>query len=279
MFSKRALTIIGLIVFFAASLTILILPRQPLDPESGSGGVVIGLVAPFQKVATNSIQFAKEVWRGYFQLVSVAAENQRLKRLLAEAVEENHRLAEVDLSNQRLRDLLKFRETLPRQVVAAQVVGRDPSPWFQTIIIDKGTTDGVIKTSPVVVAEGVVGQVIDASERYAKVLLIVDQDSAVDALVQRSRARGVIKGDGELGCIFQYVLRKDDVGVGDIVVTSGLDGVFPKGLRVGQVSEVVRRNAGLFQNVTITSFVDFEKLEEVLVILTENGENDPEAGP
>lgn len=270
--------IIGLIVFFAASLTILILPHQPLDPESGSGGIVIGLVAPFQNVASSSIQFAKGIWRNYFSLISVSEENQRLKRLLAEAVQENHRLAEVDLSNQRLRELLNFREELPREVVAAQVVGRDPSPWFQTIIIDKGKDDGVIKTSPVMVAEGIVGQVIDASDRYAKVLLIIDQDSAVDSLVQRSRARGVIKGDGEGGCVFQYVLRKDDVGEGDIVVSSGLDGVFPKGLRVGEVSGVQRPDAGLFQKVTITSFVDFEKLEEVLVILPEAGAGDSEAG-
>jgi rod shape-determining protein MreC len=278
MFSKRALMIIGLIVFFAASLTILILPHQPLDPESGSGGIVIGIVAPFQKITSNSIQFSKTVWRRYFALVSVSEENLRLKRLLAEAIEENHRLAEVDLSNQRLRELLNFREALPREVVAAQVVGRDPSPWFQTIIIDKGKTDGVTKSAPVVVAEGIVGQVIDVSDRYAKVLLIIDQDSSVDALVKRSRARGVIKGDGGGGCTFEYVLRKEDVGGDDIVVSSGLDGVFPKGLRVGRVSGLLRPNAGLFQEVEITSFVDFEKLEEVLVILAETEADEPEGG-
>jgi rod shape-determining protein MreC len=278
MFSKRALMIIGLIVFFAVSLTILILPHQPLEADGRAGGVVLGIVAPFQKLSSSSIHFAKEIWRRYFLLVSVSEENKRLKRLLAEAVEENNRLAEVDLSNQRLRELLNFKEELPRKVVAAQVVGRDPSPWFQTVIIDKGKNHGVVRSCPVVVEEGIVGQVIDVSARYAKVLLIIDQDSAVDSLVQRSRARGVIKGDGEVGCIFQYVLRKDDVRVGDIVVSSGLDRVFPKGLRVGQVSEVVRRNAGLFQEVLITSFVDFEKLEEVLVILADAEGVDPEAG-
>lgn len=278
MFTKRALTIIGLIVFFAASLTILILPHQPLDPEGGSGGVVIGLVAPFQKAASSTILFAKGVWRRYFVLVSVSEENDRLKQRLAETLEENHRLVEVDLANQRLRELLNFKEELPRKVVAAQVIGRDPSPWFQSVIIDKGKSDGVTKTAPVVAAEGIVGQVVDVSDHYAKVLLIIDQDSAVDSLVQRSRARGVIKGDGEADCIFQYVLRKDDVGVGDIVVSSGQDGVFPKGLRVGQVSGVFQRNSGLFQEVTINSFVDFEKLEEVLVVLSETETKDAEAG-
>jgi len=276
MFSKRALMIIGLIVFFAASLTILILPHRPLEPEGGAGGVIVAIVAPFQKAASNSIGFAKNTWRRYFFMVSVSEENQGLKRRLAEAVEENHRLAEVELSNQRLRQLLNFKEELPRRVVAAEVVGRDPSPLFQTIIIDKGKIAGLVKSLPVVVAEGIVGQVVDVSDRYAKVLLVIDQDSSVDALVQRSRGRGVIKGDGVGGCVFQYVLRKEDVGVGDIVISSGLDGVFPKGLRVGQVSEVVRRNAGLFQDVAITSFVDFEKLEEVLVVLPETGGNESE---
>lgn len=268
--------IIGLFVCFAVSLTVLILPHRPLDSESGSGGVFIALVAPFQKIATNSIHFVRDIWRHYFFLVSVSENNERLVRLLAEAAEENNRLQEVDLSNQRLRELLNFQEELTRQVVAAEVTGRDPSPWYQAIIIDKGKNDGVTKTAPVVVAEGIVGQVIDVSDRYAKVLLITDQDSAVDALVQRSRARGVIKGDGEGECIFQYVLRKEDVSGDDIVVTSGLDGVFPKGLRVGQVSAIVRRTSGLFQNVKITSFVDFEKLEEVLVVLPEESGDDPE---
>ncbi len=270
--------IIGLIVIFAASLTVLILPHRPMDSESGFGGAIIGIVAPFQKITSSSIQFAKTTWRRYFYLVSVSEENQQLKRLLAEASEENNRLVEVDLANKRLRQLLAFKEEHPRRVVAAEVVARDPSAMFQTIIIDKGKADGVTKTDPVVVAEGIVGQVINVSERYAKVLLIIDQDSAVDALVQRSRGRGIIKGDGEGGCVFQYVLRKDDVSGDDIVITSGLDGVFPKGLRVGQVSEVFRRNSGLFQEVKITPFVDFEKLEEVLVVLKDTGDTGLEDG-
>jgi rod shape-determining protein MreC len=277
MFSKRVWMIIGLLLLFVASLTYLTFPHRPTDPESGSSGAIFGIVAPFQKAAGSTVRFAKGIWRRYFFLVSVAEENSRLKRLLAQAVQENNRLTEVDLSNQRLRELLNFKKESLRQIVAAEVVGRDPSPWYQTIVIDKGEADGVTKSSPVVVAEGIVGQVIDVSDRFAKVLLLIDQDSAVDALVQRSRARGVIKGDGEGRCIYQYVLRKDDVGVGDIVVSSGLDGVFPKGLRLGQVSEVVRRNAGLFQEVIITSFVDFEKLEEVLVVLKDTGA-DPEDG-
>ncbi len=267
MFSKRALMMFGLIVLFAISLMLLYLPQRPAGAPAGVGGVLIGMVAPFQKAGTGAFRFARDLWRHYFYLVSVSEENQRLKAQLSQAVAAQHRLEEVALANRRLRELLDFKQDLSRQMVAAEVVGRDPSPWFQTVIIGKGADDGVLEGAPVVVDEGIVGQVIEASDRYAKVLLLVDQNSAVDGLVQRSRARGIIKGDGPARCIFEYVLRKDDVRVGDIVISSGLDGVFPKGLRVGRVSELVRRNAGIFQDVFIQPFVDFEKLEEVLVIL------------
>ncbi|OQY59957.1 MAG: hypothetical protein B6245_03935 [Desulfobacteraceae bacterium 4572_88] len=123
------------------------------------------------------------------------------------------------------------------------------------------------KSVPVVIPEGVVGLVTDISTHYSKVLLLVDQNSAVDALVQRTRARGIIKGGTAGRCLFKYVLRKHDIVESDIVVSSGLDGVFPKGLRVGTVSNVTRRNSGIFQEVTVIPYVDFEKLEEVLVIL------------
>jgi rod shape-determining protein MreC len=117
------------------------------------------------------------------------------------------------------------------------------------------------------VPEGVAGQVTDTSAQYAKVMLIIDRNSAVDAFVQRTRARGIIKGESTSSCVFQYALRKDEVRVGDKIVASGLDGVFPKGMPIGEVSGVVRRAAGIFQEVTVTPHVDFEKLEEVLVIL------------
>jgi len=108
--------------------------------------------------------------------------------------------------------------------------------------------------------------VVEASGRYAKVLLLIDPNSAIDALVQRTRARGIVKGGGAGYCVFDYVLRKHEINVGDTVVSSGLDGVFPKGLRVGRVSEIVRLNAGIFQKVSVTPYVNFEVLEEVFII-------------
>jgi rod shape-determining protein MreC len=119
----------------------------------------------------------------------------------------------------------------------------------------------------VVISEGIAGLVTDVTYSYAKVLLIIDQNSAVDALIQRSRARGVIKGGFSNRCFLKYVLRKYDISIGDVVVSSGLDGVFPKGLRIGYVSSVVKQKAGIFQEITVMPYINFEELEEVLVLL------------
>lgn len=267
MFLKKVLMIVGVIAIVGITLTLLTVPNRPYDAPAGVGNVAVGLVAPFQKATTWVVQSLKDIWRDYFNLISVAKENQALKKSLGQAIEKNRRMAEIVLANDRLRALLRFKERSTHHVIAAEVVGKDPSPWFKTVIVDKGKADGVNKAMPVVLADGIVGQVVEVSDHFAKVLLVVDQNSAVDALVQRSRARGVIKGIMGGKCVFQYALRKDDISVGDVIVTSGLDGVFPKGLSIGTVAEVVRRNAGIFQEVFITPFVDFEKLEEVLIVL------------
>ena len=173
----------------------------------------------------------------------------------------------VYLANDRLRNLLDFQKSITELVVAAEVIGKDPSPWFKTVIIDKGKADGLTKGLPVVMPQGIAGQVTEVANHYAKVMLILDRNSAVDSLVQRTRARGVVKGESTDQLRLAYVLRKKDVQVGDIVVSSGLDGIYPKGLRIGLVAEVIEHEADIFHEVFITPFVDFEKLEEVLVVL------------
>jgi rod shape-determining protein MreC len=228
-------------------------------------------VSPFQEAVTNTINFGRDVWKYYFFLASTAKINEDLKKSLAQAAEKNNRCIEIDLSNQRLRKFLDFQNTRTIETVSAEVVGKDPSPWFKTVIIDKGEADGIRKGFPIVVPEGIAGQVMAVSSHYAKVLLIIDRNSAVDALVQRSRARGIVRGRSSESCSLHYVLRKNDVRVGDQVVSSGIDGVYPKGLRIGYVSGIVRRNSGMFQAVEIKPSVDFEKLEEVLVIINSFG--------
>jgi rod shape-determining protein MreC len=170
------------------------------------------------------------------------------------------------MANDRLRRLMGMGREFSQQVVYAEVIGRDPTAWFKTVIIDKGAKDNIAVGMPVVVPEGIVGQIVDVSGRYAKVLLIVDQNSAVDALVQRTRARGLIKGEFADQCRLEYVLRKEDVRIGDVIVTSGLDDVFPKGLRIGAIDDISGEPNEMFYTITIAPFVDFEKLEDLLIL-------------
>lgn len=266
MFSRQTLIILGVIVLIAVNITGLSITSR--RHGAGSGTTAISLVGPFQSVVTSGLDSVRDLWRGYFDLVSVAKQNRDLKIRLAEATAKSVDYEELRLANNRLRNLLRFKKQMPQDLVAAEVIGKDPSPWSKTVIIDKGLADGVRKGFPVIVPEGIVGLVTESAAHYARVLLIIDRNSAVDAVVQRTRARGIVQGQGADRCGFEYALRKDDIQVGDTVVSSGLDGVYPKGLLVGTVSSVIRRNSGMFQDVTITPRVDFEKIEEVLVALT-----------
>lgn len=258
--------IVGVVVLIAVNVIILTVNTKHARPSYGLGRATLSLLGPFQEIVTYSARFLRGIWANYFDLVSASKENAQLRKELNQALEDRNLYNEALLANIRYRNLLKFKQYIAEPTLAAEVIGRDPSPWFKTIIVNKGAADGVSQGSPVVVPEGVVGLVVEVSAKYAKVLLIIDQNSAVDGLVQRTRSRGVVKGDSSGNCIFKYVLRKHDVGLGDTVVSSGMDGVFPKGLRIGRVSEIVKLNAGIFQEIVISPYVDFEKLEEVLII-------------
>ena len=266
MFSKKMVLIVGVIVLIAVNIIVLSVNSRRYT-SFGLERVAISFISPFQELVTRSIRFTKDIWFQYFALVTIAKENRTLRTQLNRASENSNLWRETDMANARLRNLLDFQKNIAELVVAAEVIGKDPSAWFKTVIIDKGKADGLIKGLPVVMPQGIAGQVIEVANHYSKVMLIIDRNSAVDALVQRTRARGVLKGKSTDQCRLDYVLRKKDVRVGDIVVSSGLDGIYPKGLRIGLVSEVVDHDADIFHEVILTPFVDFEKLEEVLVVL------------
>jgi rod shape-determining protein MreC len=270
MFSRKTVMIVGIIILVTLSVLILSLSSRRPYPAYGPGRFAIALVAPFQKMIVGTTRFFHDIWSHYFFLISVVEENEQLRKELWQAKSLKNRCREALLANERLSRLLSVAQEAPQSMIAAQVVGKDPSPWFQTVLVDKGLSDGIQKGWPVINHQGIVGMVIEVTGHYAKVMLITDPNSSVDAVVQESRARGIIKG-GTIGyCLLEYVLRKHNVVVGDRVVSSGMDGVFPKGLPVGKVATIVKRQAGIFQEVTITPYVDFERLEEVLIVpLTE----------
>jgi rod shape-determining protein MreC len=255
------------ILIFLLALSLISANLHSRDNMSFFESLVVGITAPVQKVVWGVIDGVGSIWRGYFYLVGLEKENQALKKELQELRLQMNRYREADLANQRLRALLNFKKSIATPLLPAQLVAFDPSGWFQTILIDKGRNDGVVRDMAVVSAEGLVGRVIGVSNHHAKVLLIIDGNSAVDAYIQRSRARGVLVGLGRELCLLKYVQRNEDVQVGDKVISSGMGGVFPKGLLVGTVQEVVRGSSGLFQRVEVEPAVNFSRLEEVMVVI------------
>jgi rod shape-determining protein MreC len=229
------------------------------------GRFFLELMAPLQRSATAVSGVISGSWRGVAELVRARAENVVLREQARQLHRELDRLAEVDLENERLRKLLDFRETLTGDVLTARIIGRDATGLARTLTIGRGEADGIVRGAAVLAPEGIVGQVFLASAHAARVLLVSDHNSGVDALVQRTRARGIVQGTVDGGCMLKYVKRTEDVQVGDELVTSGLDGIFPKGLPVGRVVTIDKRGQGLFQSAEVAPRVDFEQLEEVLV--------------
>jgi rod shape-determining protein MreC len=276
MLSRKVLLVVGAILLITLNVIGLSLSsRQPiLDHGLGRFGLVV--VGPIQTAVTYIFDFVGDIWRHYFFLVNAAQENGRLRKELETATARIENCNEIELANRRLRSLIRFQQDIDQKMLPAEVVGKDPSPWFKSVIIDKGRADGVVKGLPVVIPEGIAGQVVAVSAHHAKVLLIIDANNAVDALVQRSRARGIVTGAADNRCIFKYVSRQDDVQEGDMLIASGLDGVYPKGLAIGRVAAVDRPTAGIFQDVTVTPVVDFQTLEEVLVVMAPRP-SEPEA--
>jgi rod shape-determining protein MreC len=262
---------IWLWVFIIGAVLFLLSSNSDLGPTwNPAEQFVIEITAPFQKLIKQTTKSTEELWLNYFRLVDVHHENTQLKNEIHELKMANSRYRELLATQGRLEELLQFKQTINRPVLAAQVIGLDPTGWFKSVIIDKGKWAGLRLDMPVVNAFGVVGRVVSVSSNYAKVLLIIDQNSAVDCLVQRSRDRGMLKGLMSEICKLDYVAKSNDITVGDIVVTSGLGGVFPKGLPVGRILDVKEISGELFKDIKIRTAVDFSKLEEVLVILEES---------
>lgn len=221
------------------------------------------LAYPVQKNLQRIITWVKDFGGSYFLLIGVQEENKILRRQISELRQENARLQEIILTEERLKKLYTLQA---KSGIIAQIIGRDPSSWFKSLLVDKGQLAGVKKDMVAIGSGGVVGRVIDVSAQTAKILLLTDPNSAVDVLIQRSRAQGILEGNVEDYCILKYVPKAEDIQVGDKVLTSGIGGVFPKGLMIGTVSRVDKKRAGIFQYVEVSPAVDFAKLEELLII-------------
>jgi len=264
-FERKPKWISYVFVFIALILLSLSIGRGP--EWNPAEKVVAQIAAPFQGFFVGTIRTVRDMWAKYFDLVETHQENVRLRRKLDRLKLENSRYQELLLANRRLQELLNFQENTDELLSPARVIGWDSSGLFKSITIDKGEHDGVTVSMPVVNAEGVVGRIISVSPGYAQVLLVTDRNSSVDGLVQRSRGRGILKGRGSGECLFTYVIKTCDIKNEDTIVTSGMGGVFPKGLYLGTVIQIEDSPNKLFKDVRVVPAVDFSKLEEVLVIV------------
>jgi len=239
--------------------------------------VTFGIFSEVQRTLSGGVSSVRKVWGGYVGLRNLKAENEELKRQLAVAqvaAQEQRALAERARGFERL---LELRERVPLATTAAEIIGAAASPDFRTLTIDKGTRDGLRPDMAVIAPDGVVGRLVVPSARSSKVQLLVDRNAAAGVLIERTRAQGVVVGSGDDRLQMQYVSEASEVAVGDIVVTSGIDTIYPKGLVVGRV-ELVEKNGPAFKRIVVKPAVDFTRLEEVLVVLTPTAAKEAASG-
>jgi rod shape-determining protein MreC len=263
-------------LFIVALVVVIILALAAVSAREGSGIRVIGNIisvpiAPLQSV----ISFMAEKIGGvfeYFRDVKVTkAENEELLRRITELEKENRELERLERENKELRDALNFLDQMESfEPIGCTIIAKDPGNWFEVFTINRGSKDGIEINSPVVTAYGLVGRVSQVDLFTSKVTSIIDMDSTVAARVSRSRDILIVRGDAALRnsglCRMDYISPDVDIMPGDIIETSGLGGIYPKGIIIGQVKDVIR-NEGQFDSYAIIApVVDFKRLEEVIVL-------------
>lgn len=239
---------------------------------------ILFVVSPFIKVTAATAGGLGRVWHDYVDLRALREENQRLQQESAILQRRISQLEEHALETQRLQGLLAMRETSRTNYLAARIVGKDATNWFKTVLIDRGSQVGLRRNLPVVAPDGLVGRVVEVTPFTAKVQLITDPISASGGLLQRTRVTGIVSGNLGAGLKVRYLPLLADVAVGDEVVTSGMGGVFPKGIPVGRVVAVERKSGALFQEAVLQPKVDLGRLEEVLILMEAEQRDGFEAG-
>ncbi len=229
--------------------------------------VIVGLTSPIQSAISWTLDQIASSYENYIYLwhthqdnIALLEENRKLLNSIAG-------LRETQQENIRFHKLLKFEEKFNLQSVVARVIAKDISSEFRSIRINRGESSGIRQNMAVVTDEGIVGRVLRTTRNTSDIVTVLDLLSAVDAIVERSRARGIVEGLTDDTCQMKYTLRTDDIQPGDNLISSGLGGIFAKGMTVGTVSKVNRKPFGITQDVEVKPSVDFTKLEEVLVVL------------
>jgi rod shape-determining protein MreC len=270
------------IVVLLLAVPFFVLKANMKAPENQSAmdRAVLRVSAPVEVAAATIARGVGGVWDDYVYLVDVKQDSERLAYENARLREQVHALQQAQVENRQLRRLLQLKDVMPGEAVSAQVVGKDFTEFFRVtrIVLDKGARD-VRPHMPVVSPDGVVGAVLHVAGDAVDVQLAVDAAFGVDVEDERTQARGFVRGTGDparYGCKVEMVDSRDDVEIGDQLVTSGKGRWFPKGIPVARVTRVLKRELGRDQDVEAVPTVDFSRLDAVLVLVTTPGE---ETGP
>ena len=271
----RNITFFGAVIIFQIlGLAIQIKRRSENDSARLIRVWTVTAITPLEKGIVGLQTGVGNLWHNYIYLRGVRQQNRELQDKIQQLQLEQVRLRQDAEQARRLQTLLGFKEQFIDQTVAAQVIGSSGSEQSRTVYLDKGSNDGIKQGMPVISAEGIVGKVIQVLPRSSQVLLISDQTSGVGTILEQSRLQGVLKGKASGEIVLDKVMSEEDVKVGERVLTSGGDQIFPKGLPVGTVGEV--KHGGEFLQVTVTPATALNHLEEVLVI-TKKQEREPQA--
>ena len=228
----------------------------------------VAAIDPFQRSLRGIMDISLGAWRTYGSLLRAQQENQELHTELVSAQSQIQQLSEQGAESLRLRTLLEFKNQLPFQTVAAEVIASSPGENSNAIFIGKGADEGLTSDLAVITPQGIVGKTIAVFSHSSQVLLLTDPSSGVGVMLEKTRVQGVLKGDGQNLCLIRYIMNEEPVSSGEAILTSGLDQIYPKGLRVGTV---VRTSAGnIYKNVEVKPAADLNRLETVLVVLKPN---------
>jgi rod shape-determining protein MreC len=256
-----------LLLFLLLSLNLVLMAASVRGVHGTSllDQAILSIAAPFLKVAAWSSDTVTGLWSGWIGLRDVEQENRRLRAEVGTLMLQAREAEEARQEVRRMRELLALREESGRSAVAARVIARGAAGPARILLLGSGTRDGVARDQAVITPRGVVGRVMEAAAGTSKVQTILDSNSGVAALLQRTRVQGILVGDGEGACRLEFVSELARVDVGDVVVASGLDEIHPKGAILGVVTEVGEAK-DLTRRIKVRPEVDFQRLEEVLVL-------------
>lgn len=267
------------IIIILLGISVLVLFSAPNDPQAGIvSRIVFTALRPFQQVIFTVHGRIKGIWLGYIALVNIRAENEALKNENERLRREKTALLGKEEENKRLKKFLELKTRRESPSIVAQVVAEDAAGWFKTFFVNRGTDDGITPNLPVIVTEGVVGKTSKTSAEISRVVLLTDPNISVDCRVARTGDRGILSGSLDKGCVLRYLSLQSSAVRGDEVVTSGLDGVFPRGVPVGKIEQVRKGPQGLFLEAQVNPAVDLSEVEEVLVLLSNRGGFDIQPG-